>query len=76
MPLYEYYCRRCGEKFEALRPVSRMNDPATCPQGHQGAERVLSAFTALSRGADGTTAPVSGGCAGCVAGTCTTCGVR
>lgn len=77
MPLYEYYCRRCGSKFELLRPMSRMDDPATCPRGHEGGERVLSAFAALRRGEDGSVSAVGGGgCAGCAGGACATCGSR
>lgn len=34
MPLYEYVCSDCNIKFDQLRPVGRMNEPASCPQGH------------------------------------------
>lgn len=77
MPLYEYFCRRCGRKFELLRPMSRMDDPATCPQGHKGGQRVLSSFAALTKSADGSVSSVGGSpCAACAGGTCSTCGVR
>lgn len=49
MPLYEYYCRRCEQRFELLRPVARMDEPALCPKGHGGGERVLSTFAAFSQ---------------------------
>ena len=42
MPLYEYVCPDCESKFEELRPLSRMDDPANCPQGHPAGRRVLS----------------------------------
>ncbi|HEY8492173.1 MAG TPA: zinc ribbon domain-containing protein [Dehalococcoidia bacterium] len=61
MPLYEYYCRTCGTKFELLRPMSRAEEPAACPQGHPGAERTVSLFAAVTRG--GTPEPAGGGCA-------------
>ena len=32
MPLYEYFCPPCNGKFEVLRPVSKMDAPATCPE--------------------------------------------
>jgi putative FmdB family regulatory protein len=42
MPVYEYYCKDCGTKFEKLQPVSAAGQPATCPDGHEGALRTLS----------------------------------
>ena len=78
MPLYEYYCPTCPQKFELLRPMSRSEEPATCPNGHPGASRVLSLFASFARGADGTVSAVGGGggCAACAGGHCTTCGIR
>ncbi len=74
MPLYEYYCRRCDAKFELLRSMGRSNEPATCPSGHGGAERMLSVFASFTKGADGSLAPVGGSpCAGCSSGSCSTC---
>ncbi len=74
MPIYEYYCHRCQSRFELLRPISRMDDPATCPRGHEGAQRVLSLFAAFSSGEEGTSAlGGSGGCAACAGGHCATC---
>ena len=32
MPLYDYACLDCGERFEAL--VLRNSDPAACPRCH------------------------------------------
>lgn len=66
MPLYEYVCPECERKFEALRPVARMDDPANCPQGHPTGLRVLSVFAAISRDATGDAIPMGGGgCGGC-----------
>ncbi len=78
MPLYEYYCRHCEGRFELLRPVSRMDDRAACPQGHEGGERVLSTFAAFSEGARGAREPVAGGggCAGCAGGSCACCNLN
>jgi putative FmdB family regulatory protein len=51
MPIYEYACRSCGERFEYLvRPSSGTADAAiTCPSCH-GAdlERLLSLFAVSS----------------------------
>jgi putative FmdB family regulatory protein len=74
MPLYEYYCERCEGRFELLRPVASMDDPAACPEGHRGGKRVLSTFAALT-GASGGLAEAAeslggGGCGGCAGGAC------
>ena len=78
MPLYEYYCNSCNERFELLRPVSRMDDPATCPEGHEGADRVLSTFAAFSQGESGASEAIGGGsaCSGCAADSCATCNIN
>ncbi len=70
--MYEYHCRRCEGRFELLRPASRMDDPAACPEGHEGGERVLSTFAAFTHGNGGTTeaTTISGGCGGCSGGSC------
>ena len=77
MPLYEYYCRRCEQRFELLRPLARMDDPAPCPKGHEGGERVLSTFAAFSQGSGGAGEALGGGgCAGCSAGSCAACNLN
>lgn len=44
MPVYEYACESCGHGYESVRPLSRRDDPAPCPEcGSQG-RRQLSAF--------------------------------
>lgn len=77
MPLYEYFCRHCQVKFELLRPMSRWEEPATCPSGHADALRLLSLFASYSKGSDGAMTAVAGtggGCAGCGGGHCAACG--
>jgi len=77
MPLYEYYCRRCEQRFELLRPVARMDDPAPCPKGHDGGERVLSIFAAFSQGSGaGEALGGGGGCGGCSGGNCACCSLN
>jgi len=77
MPLYEYYCQTCGSRFERLRPMSRADEAVTCPQGHPGAQRVLSLFASFSKGAEGNTTPLGGssGCAACTSSSCAACGL-
>ena len=69
MPLYEYYCAKCAAKFELLRPMSRADEAATCPKGHNGGTRTLSVFAAVSKGAEGGAEAGGGGCA-CGGGGC------
>jgi putative FmdB family regulatory protein len=71
MPLYEFRCRTCDDTFEVRRPMSEASDPATCPQGHPGAVRLLSVFasTGAATGSP-STAPApraGGGCGGACA---------
>ena len=75
MPLYEYYCSQCETRFELLRSMSRSNDLATCPNGHEGALRVPSVFSAVSKGAGGEMAPIGGdsACNTCASSSCSTC---
>lgn len=71
MPLYEFRCRTCDDTFDVRRPMSEASEPATCPQGHPGAVRLLSVFA--STGASGgapSPAPApraGGGCGGACA---------
>ncbi len=66
MPLYEYVCEKCETKFEALRPASRMDEPAPCPKGHPRSHRVMSMFAAKVSDGYGDVEPMSGmgGCGG------------
>lgn len=74
MPIYEYVCGGCAERFEKL--VHRFGEPVRCPSCASGAvERQLSTFAVGVAGA----APAFAGCpggacspaeAGCGAGAC------
>lgn len=68
VPLYEFRCRACDETFEVRRPMSESSAPATCPQGHDGAVRLLSVFASVGATAASEPAtqarPTGGGCGG------------
>ena len=32
MPIYEFECKKCGETFEALRPVGDTGSKLSCPK--------------------------------------------
>lgn len=52
MPLYEYYCEKDDMVFEALRPLSRSEEPALCPECGRKSERILpTTFSAMNRDA-------------------------
>jgi putative FmdB family regulatory protein len=73
MPLYEYYCPPCGTQFEVLRPVTQMNNAATCPSGHTTNNRVLSLFAPLPHGEKApvmTMDSMAGGDSCCSGGSC------
>lgn len=56
MPLYEYRCRDCGHRFEAMRRMSERTDPLPCPDcGREAAGLALStsAFLGGSGGGGG-----------------------
>ncbi len=76
MPLYEYACGTCGERFEALRSAARADCPAECSHcGADDSRRLLSRFAAISRGSNGSQSiGGSGGCGSCAGGHCATCG--
>ena len=65
MPIYEYTCTSCGNDFEKLRPVTRMDDPAPCAACGGESSRHLSVFAAFSSGGGGEVAAVPGGGGGC-----------
>jgi len=47
MPLYEYRCRGCCERFEVLQRLGASGDDVLCPRcGEEKPERVLSTFAA------------------------------
>lgn len=43
MPIYEYQCPECGERFSRLRPMRESDQPSRCPKcGAPEARRVVS----------------------------------
>lgn len=45
MPIYEYYCAKCNVEFEALRPLSKADEPMACKTCSQPGQRQLSTFS-------------------------------
>jgi putative FmdB family regulatory protein len=68
MPLYEYRCRGCGERFEVLQRLGQDGEALSCPRcAEPRPERQLSTFAAATGGRTGDTA---GGCADMPPGSC------
>ena len=69
MPLYEFKCRTCETVFEERRPMAEANNPATCPDGHSDAVRMLSVFASVGGDTSSASslqsmAPSGGSCCG------------
>jgi putative FmdB family regulatory protein len=78
MPIYEYVCVDCHNKFDARRSFSQADDPLPCPEcGGDHIRRLLSTFFALSSSGSATTtvAGTGGGCSACASHACSTCGI-
>jgi len=61
MPVYEYECSKCGEKFELRRNIADKDSDISCPKcGAKAPKRVLSLFSTTSFSGSCTTSPYSG----------------
>jgi len=57
MPIYEYQCKTCDNRFEQMRPMAQMHAPAACPScASTETMRLLSLFAAQTKG-ESTAAP-------------------
>ncbi|MGB9672583.1 MAG: FmdB family zinc ribbon protein [Anaerolineales bacterium] len=74
MPIYEYICENCHQKFDSLRPIRDADAPISCKhcQSTQ-THRVLSVFFAQSNGKTIAGGDM-GGCSTCRGGNCASCG--
>jgi len=67
VPLYEYRCQNCGQKFEKLVRISSRDQEVTCPScGSCRSQRAISLFATSSGSTAGsgmasTCAPAAGG---------------
>jgi len=49
MPIYEYQCTSCGEKFEAHRKITDRDSDVKCPKcGKKEPRRIFSTFGTCS----------------------------
>lgn len=66
MPIYEYRCQHCDERFERLVPMSTADAPAACPAcGSRETRKQFSTFATTVRSSSsanaGTTCAPTGG---------------
>ncbi len=74
MPIYEYECQDCQQRFEALRSMNDADAAIACENcGSANTKRALSVFFAQSSGK--VIAGSNGNCSSCTGGTCSTCGI-
>jgi len=58
MPIYEYECTKCGERFELRRSIADSDSEVKCPKcGAEKPRRIFSTFATASSG--GACAPSS-----------------
>lgn len=73
MPLYEYVCRDCGNRFEKMRPVAERLSAPDCPAcAGQRAALAMSAPGRVGAGAASRTTAggETAGSGGCCGGAC------
>jgi len=72
MPIYEYYCADCNEKFESLRSMSEADTPIDCINcGNSHTSRTITVFFAQSAGK--IIAGNAPNCSSCSASSCSNC---
>ncbi|UCF79753.1 MAG: zinc ribbon domain-containing protein [Candidatus Eiseniibacteriota bacterium] len=74
MPIYEFRCGSCGERFEKLCSVGK-DKGVRCPAcGGQKSERLFSLFGVRSSSKSASGSGAGSSCSTCSGGTCSTCG--
>jgi putative FmdB family regulatory protein len=73
MPIYEFQCTRCENKFDELVSVSVDLKTIVCPQCGTAAPRKLMSAFGFSSGGKSVSSSSGGGCHSCSSGNCSTC---
>lgn len=79
MPIYEYRCESCAERFEVLTRFAERDSAQVCPACESSKTRVLVSSFAFAGGESGALESmdlggVEGGGGGCCGGACGSCG--
>ena len=48
MAVYEFVCPKCNKEFELTRPISKADEPASCPKCGAIGKRLVSVFSSGS----------------------------
>ena len=63
MPIYEYECLDCGERFEVLQRMGEGAANLTCPEcGESRVTKQFSTFASSTGGPQASAASLGGGC--------------
>jgi len=76
MPIYEYCCAACNDKFEMLRSISQADSDVHCPKCNNIAKKVFSKFASFAKDGSGASTPIAGtgnSCSGCTSSSCSSC---
>ncbi|MDH4180141.1 MAG: zinc ribbon domain-containing protein [Armatimonadota bacterium] len=74
MPLYEFRCETCDNVIERLCRVGTNGKGLKCPMcGGGKMRRLMSVFSARTKGESGGATSVGSSCASCSSGNCATC---
>ncbi len=61
MPIYEFECKKCGERFEQLLGINEPTNDLRCPKCQaENPRKVLSVFSSASGGSSGASCTPSG----------------
>jgi putative FmdB family regulatory protein len=73
MPVYEYECKDCGVKFEAMRSMKDADSPIKCESCNSAkTKRALSVCFSHSEGRE-SISQSSSSCGHCAGGSCANC---
>ncbi len=70
MPIYEFRCRTCDERFEERRAMRDADAPAACSVGHDDVVRLLPVFATTGLATAPSLCGAGTGC--CGGGACAT----
>lgn len=71
MPVYEYVCTACRNRFERLSAMDKSQESSPCPDCGSLSARALSVFASFAKSPGGEMVPVGGG--GCGSGDMGSC---
>jgi putative FmdB family regulatory protein len=75
MPLYEYLCLDCKNRFDELRSMKDADATIPCKAcSSEHTSRLISVFNAQSGGRVVAGSSAASGCAGCSSSSCAGCG--